>query len=58
MSIIPRQSTGDGNYYLAPTVKFAKVGLSNTVEELVYVDENGDRKGFDINMNISEARTW
>ncbi|HIP02892.1 MAG TPA: hypothetical protein EYG75_05200, partial [Campylobacterales bacterium] len=58
MSTIPRQSTGNGNYYLAPTVKFAKVGLSNTAEELVYVDENGDNHYGIENIFKTELKTF
>lgn len=41
-SIIPVQATGDGEYYLAPSVQFAKIGTGNKVTELTYIDENGD----------------
>jgi|GEM_PF-6420487 len=58
MSVIPRQSTGDGNYYLAPNIKFAKVGLSNYVEELVYVDENGDNHYGIENVFKTELKTF
>ncbi len=42
MSIIPKQATGDGDYYLAPSVQFAKIGMGNHVTEMTYIDENGD----------------
>ncbi len=42
MSIIPKQATGNGDYYLAPSVKFAKIGMGNHVTEMTYIDENGD----------------
>ncbi len=42
MSIIPKQATGDGNYYLEPSVKFAKIGMGNHITEMTYIDENGD----------------
>lgn len=58
MSVIPRESTGDGNYYLAPTVKFARVGLSNTAEEVVYIDENGDNHYGIENIFKTELKTF
>ncbi|MCH9740912.1 MAG: hypothetical protein K0U38_08755 [Epsilonproteobacteria bacterium] len=58
MSILPREATGDGDYYLAPTVKFAKVGLGNYVEELVYVDENGDNHYGIENIFKTELKTF
>ncbi len=42
MSIIPKQATGTGDYYLAPSVQFAKIGMGNHVTEMTYIDENGD----------------
>jgi YD repeat-containing protein len=41
MSVIPRESSGNGVYYLAPSVKIAKAGMANSVDEAIYVDENG-----------------
>lgn len=58
MSVLPRESTGTGDYYLAPSVKFAKVGLGNHVEELVYVDENGDNHYGLENIFKTELKTF
>ncbi len=39
--MVPKPVSGRGDYYQAPSVKFAKAGPGGSLQEMIYVDENG-----------------